>query len=114
MIETTDGMNATLKAVRKIPNSSNALLARALTKRGLFSELNAERNNGQIGRMSFVMIAQFLDEAKSKKLSFQSKLRIIDQAIVLLEQYYAHLPFKRAVCINCPSSNLNFRTGSMA
>ena len=113
MIETTDGMNATLEAVGKIPNSSNALLARALTKRGLFSELNAERNNGQIGRMSFVMIAQFLDEAKSKKLSFRSKLRIIDQAIVLLEQFYAHLPFKRARYAIDPVRKLRLLEGQL-
>ncbi len=96
MIEITDGMKAAFNAVEKLPNCSMALLARALKQRGLSTELSTDRKNNESSRMTFVTIAQFLDKAKSKKLSFQSKMRIIDQAIVLLEQFYAHLPFKRA------------------
>lgn len=40
-------------------------------------------------------VADFLEEAKSAALTLGEKQRIIDQAIVLLEEFYAHLPFKR-------------------
>ena len=41
-------------------------------------------------------VAEFLDYAKSVRLSKRDKETIVEQAVLLLDQFYAHLPFKRA------------------
>ena len=42
-------------------------------------------------------LRQFLHRAKSSRLTKEEKGLICDQAIIILEQFYAHLPFKRAL-----------------
>ena len=41
-------------------------------------------------------LKDFLQEAEQHKLTKRDKQLICDQAILIMEQFYAHLPFKRA------------------
>src|SRR6195256_5305956 len=42
-------------------------------------------------------IKQFLADAKTQALSPQERADLVDQAIALLNNFYAHLPLKRAL-----------------
>ncbi|HWN97846.1 MAG TPA: peptidase S41, partial [Blastocatellia bacterium] len=42
-------------------------------------------------------VSRFAEKVNSRGLSRKSRLRIVDQALVLLEQAYVHLPLKRAL-----------------
>ncbi len=41
-------------------------------------------------------VGEFLAHAEQSKLTLEEKETIVDQAILLLDQFYVHLPFKRA------------------
>ncbi len=44
----------------------------------------------------FWTVPEFLAHAEESKLTLKEKEVLVDQAILLLDQFYAHLPFKRA------------------
>jgi hypothetical protein len=52
----------------------------------------------QIGAPNLTVstIPQFLEHAESMQLSHRDKETLVDQATLLIEHFYAHLPFKRA------------------
>ena len=71
--------------------------ARAATQNAI-ERLAANNAGGFFENLKIATLPQFLAEAekKEKKLSLRDKQLLCDQAIIVLDQFYVHLPFKRA------------------
>jgi hypothetical protein len=56
-----------------------------------------ELQKAQLGcpNLKIQMVPKFLEHAKSVRLSHRDKEILVEQASLLIEQFYAHLPFKR-------------------
>ncbi len=60
------------------------------------SELLAKKIALNLPGLAIVPLPKFLETAKKKPLSARDRVEICDQAVIILEQCYAHLAFKRA------------------
>ena len=58
--------------------------------------LKAHKKNAKVKVDSVETLSQFLQCVGMQKLSRRDKERILDQAILIVDQFCAHLPFKRA------------------
>ena len=58
--------------------------------------LEAQKVEFNCPDLEIATVAEFLQYAKSVRLSRHDKEIIVEQAALLLDQFYAHLPFKRA------------------
>lgn len=58
--------------------------------------LESQKNQLSCPQLKIQTVQEFLDYAKSMKLTRQEKETIVEQAILLIDQFYAHLPYKRA------------------
>ena len=66
-----------------------------LTKIAVAS-LIARKQELKLKDLAVVPLPEFIESAKQAKLSMADKQIIVDQAILLIDQLYSHLPFKRA------------------
>ena len=58
--------------------------------------LLARRGKARLRVKQVVTLSEFLRCAQMQKLSRRDKERLVDQAILMVDQFYPHLPFKRA------------------
>src|SRR5258708_759451 len=58
--------------------------------------LLALKKGRKSGKVEIHTLSTFLLTAQTQKLSRREKEQIVDQAIIVIEQFYAHLPFKRS------------------
>lgn len=71
------------------------------------------RQQSQQPGLKIEKLRSFLDNVTVRRLSCRSKERICDQAILLLDQFYPHLPFKRARYAIDPVQKLRLLRGEV-